>query len=63
MDALSQDAQGDDWLTVNVWSPEPDPGAGLPVMVWIHGGAYMVGMSGLPEYDGGRLAREATSSW
>ncbi|HET6859541.1 MAG TPA: carboxylesterase family protein [Streptomyces sp.] len=58
MDALSQDAAGDDWLTVNVWSPEPGPGAGLPVMVWIQGGAYVIGMSGLPEYDGGRLAGE-----
>ena len=37
MDALSQDAAGDDWLTVNVWSPEPHPGAGLPVRVWIQG--------------------------
>ncbi|MFE5629440.1 carboxylesterase/lipase family protein [Streptomyces sp. NPDC056543] len=58
MDALAGDAQGDDWLTVNVWSPEPTPGAGLPVMVWIQGGAYVFGMSGLPEYDGGRLARD-----
>ncbi|RCG27913.1 carboxylesterase/lipase family protein [Sphaerisporangium album] len=55
MDTLSRDA-GDDWLTVNVWSPDPGPGAGLPVMVWIQGGAYGIGMSGLPEYDGGRLA-------
>jgi para-nitrobenzyl esterase len=58
MGALSPDAGGDDWLTVNVWSPEPGPGAGLPVMVWIHGGGYTIGMSGLPEYDGGRLARD-----
>ncbi len=58
MDALSQDAAGDDWLTVNVWSPVPDPGAGLPVMVWIQGGGYVYGMSGLPEYDGARLARD-----
>lgn len=58
MAALAKDAVGDDWLTVNVWSPEPGPGAGLPVMVWIQGGAYTVGMSGLPEYDGGRLARD-----
>ncbi|MCX5561644.1 carboxylesterase/lipase family protein [Streptomyces sp. NBC_00038] len=59
MDALSRDAAGDgDWLTVNVWSPEPDPGAGLPVLVWIQGGAYVIGTSGLPEYDGGRLSRE-----
>jgi para-nitrobenzyl esterase len=58
MDGIARDATGDDWLTVNVWSPEPGPAAGLPVMVWIHGGAYAIGMSALPEYDGGRLARE-----
>jgi para-nitrobenzyl esterase len=58
MDALSREAPGDDWLTINVWSPEPVPGAGLPVMVWIQGGAYGIGMSSLPEYDGGRLARD-----
>lgn len=58
MDALSRDAADDNWLTVNVWSPDPGPGAGLPVMVWIQGGAYVIGMSGLPEYDGARLARD-----
>lgn len=47
-------AAGDEWLTVNVWSP--DVAGDLPVMVWIQGGAYTVGMSGLPEYDGARLA-------
>ena len=57
MDALAADAD-DDWLTVNVWSPEPGTGAGLPVMVWIQGGAFAIGVSSLPEYDGGRLARE-----
>lgn len=40
MAELSQEAVGDDWLTVNVWSPDPGPRAGLPVMVWIQGGAY-----------------------
>src|SRR4051794_6696411 len=54
MDALVRDA--DDWLTVNVWAA--DPGARLPVMVWIQGGAYGIGMSGLPQYDGARLARD-----
>ncbi|MGW6269597.1 carboxylesterase/lipase family protein [Streptomyces sp. NPDC055060] len=58
MEALARETSGDDWLTVNVWSPDPGPGAGLPVMVWIQGGAYTIGMSGLPEYDGARLARE-----
>ncbi|GAA0402260.1 carboxylesterase family protein [Microbispora corallina] len=53
----SQDAAGDDWLTLNVWTPEPDPEAGLPVMVWIPGGGYAMGTSSLPEYDAGHLAR------
>ena len=46
----------DDWLSVNVWSPDPAPGAGLPVLVWIPGGGYEIGASSFPEYDGGRLA-------
>ena len=52
VDALGD--EGDDWLTVNVWSP--DLSGRAPVMAWIQGGAYMFGMSGLPEYDGGNLA-------
>ncbi|GLW21758.1 carboxylic ester hydrolase [Microbispora amethystogenes] len=52
----SQDTAGDDWLTVNVWTPEPDPAAGLPVMVWIPGGGYVSGNAALPEYDAGHLA-------
>ncbi|WP_413761233.1 carboxylesterase/lipase family protein [Streptomyces sp. MMBL 11-3] len=59
MDALAPpDADDGDWLTLNVWTPDPGPGAGLPVMVWVPGGAYVIGMSSLPEYDGARLARE-----
>ena len=49
------DGTGDGWLTVNVWSPDLD--GHLPVMVWIQGGAYVYGTSGLPEYDGATLAR------
>ncbi|MCX4235898.1 carboxylesterase/lipase family protein [Streptomyces ortus] len=59
MDVLAPpDTDDGDWLTLNVWTPDPAPGAGLPVMVWLFGGAYVIGMSGLPEYDGGRLAGE-----
>ncbi len=54
MGAIAAPAEG--WLTVNVWTP--DLAANLPVMVWIQGGGYLFGTSGLPEYDGGRLARE-----
>jgi para-nitrobenzyl esterase len=46
-----------DWLTVNVFTPDPGA-AGLPVMVWIYGGAYRTGASSLPGYDGTRLASQ-----
>ncbi|MFC9427651.1 carboxylesterase/lipase family protein [Streptomyces sp. NPDC056987] len=49
---------GDDWLTVNVWTPAPDPAARRPVMVWIHGGAYKHGFSGSPGYDARHIARD-----
>jgi para-nitrobenzyl esterase len=45
---------GDDWLTLNSWTP--DVAGGLPVMVWIPGGGYALGNSSLPEYDGAHLA-------
>ncbi|MFJ3670864.1 carboxylesterase/lipase family protein [Streptomyces sp. NPDC090106] len=49
---------GDDWLTVNVWTPDADPAARRPVMVWVYGGAYKLGSADDPAYDGGRLARD-----
>jgi para-nitrobenzyl esterase len=48
---------GDDWLTVNVWTPDPGRG-GLPVMVWVHGGAFSNGSSAVPVYDGQAFARD-----
>jgi para-nitrobenzyl esterase len=48
-------AQSEDCLTLNVFAPS---GArDLPVMVWIHGGAFRLGYSGAPLYDGSELAR------
>lgn len=49
---------GDDWLTLNLWTPASDPDAALPVLVWIPGGGYLIGSAGLPEYDGGHLAAD-----
>ncbi len=46
-----------DCLTLNVWSPDLSD-ARLPVMVWIHGGAYLEGTSGNPDADGATLAQE-----
>ncbi|MFD4925682.1 carboxylesterase/lipase family protein [Streptomyces goshikiensis] len=49
---------GDDCLNLNVWTPDPDPGARLPVMVWIHGGALTRGSAAVPVYDGAAFARD-----
>jgi para-nitrobenzyl esterase len=49
--------QGDDCLTLNVWaSSNTNAGDGKPVMVWVHGGAYILGSSAQPLYHGGVLA-------
>jgi para-nitrobenzyl esterase len=48
---------GLDCLTLNVWSPDLGGGAGLPVMVWLYGGGWRIGASGLPQFDGAVLAR------
>ncbi len=49
--------KGDDYLTLNVWTP--DPGThGLPVMVFIYGGAFVAGGSSTPLYNGARFARD-----
>ena len=47
----------EDCLYLNVFTPRAEPGAKLPVMVWIHGGALIFGGGGLPLYDGSALAR------
>ena len=57
MSPAAPDADPDDWLTVNVFSPDLGA-AGLPVMVWIYGGGYRFGASSLVGYDGTPLARQ-----
>ncbi|NEC75160.1 carboxylesterase family protein, partial [Streptomyces rochei] len=49
---------GDDCLNLNVWTPHPGPGARLPVLVWLHGGALTRGSSAVPVYDGSTFARD-----
>ncbi|BBX63051.1 carboxylic ester hydrolase [Mycobacterium saskatchewanense] len=49
--------QGEDCLRLNVWvSSGTRPGDAKPVMVWLHGGAYVLGSSSQALYDGRRLA-------
>lgn len=49
--------ESEDCLYLNVWRPHAARGARLPVMVWIYGGAFIMGSGSLPEYDGAALAR------
>jgi para-nitrobenzyl esterase len=48
---------GDDCLNLNVWTPAPGR-AGLPVMVWIHGGAFKTGAGSDPYARGTTFARD-----
>jgi para-nitrobenzyl esterase len=44
----------EDCLHLNVQTPATDDG-GRPVMVWIHGGAFVSGAGAMPSYDGSRF--------
>ena len=46
---------GDECLTLNVWTPACDASR-RPVLVWIHGGAFLVGSGATPVYNGAGLA-------
>ncbi|MBO9709087.1 MAG: carboxylesterase family protein [Caulobacter sp.] len=45
----------EDCLSLNVWSPAN--AAKAPVMVWIHGGGFVMGSGSQPVFDGAALAR------
>ncbi len=46
----------EDCLFLNVWTPGVD-GVRRPVLVWIHGGAFVMGSSSQTLYDGATLVR------
>jgi para-nitrobenzyl esterase len=49
--------QHEDCLTLTMCTPAPD-GKARPVLVWLHGGAWISGAGSLDWYDGAHLARE-----
>jgi para-nitrobenzyl esterase len=48
----------EDCLYLNIWTPRAERSAKLPVIVWIHGGAFIFGAGGLPIYDGRPMAKK-----
>jgi para-nitrobenzyl esterase len=56
--AASTVPKGEDCLNLNVWTPELGKDAALPVLVWIHGGGFLMGSGADSVYDGSAFARD-----
>lgn len=48
----NQEKRTEDCLYLNIWTPAKDAGEKLPVMFWIHGGAFTHGYGHEEEFDG-----------
>lgn len=48
----------EDCLYIDVWTPAKATTEKLPVIVWIYGGGFNSGMTGVPLYNGANMARQ-----
>lgn len=48
----------EDCLYLNIWTPAKRTDEGLPVMFWIHGGAFRIGSGSFKEFQGKNLAKK-----
>ncbi len=48
----------EDCLKLNIWTPNPAPSAPVPVIVWIHTGAFQGGNANQPPHNGRHLAEQ-----
>jgi para-nitrobenzyl esterase len=55
-DAISSLAVGEDCLYLNVWTAASSPRDRRPVIVWIHGGSFIISTGA--QFDGSALARQ-----
>jgi len=55
---FGEEATGEDCLTMNIWAPPGvKAGAKRPVVVFIYGGGFTIGSSGMANYDGEAMAK------
>lgn len=55
---FGEEASSEDCLYLNLWAPAAaTAGAKLPVIVFLYGGGYTIGSSGMANYDGENVAK------
>ncbi|MBE6936041.1 MAG: carboxylesterase family protein [Ruminococcaceae bacterium] len=55
-EAITLNEQSEDCLYLNIWTPAQNPGERLPVIFWIHGGAFLGGLGHDSLYLGNPMA-------
>ncbi|MEQ5806026.1 carboxylesterase family protein [Alteromonas sp. NFXS44] len=51
----------EDCLSLNIWMPSTRSDNKVPVLVWIHGGAFIGGAGGIDIYHGDKLAEQGVN--